>query len=455
MSDFGLRKRSRSHRAVSRRRLLQATAGAGIVAGIDGTRRSTSARAQEITYSRDYEGTTLNLLMEDLLETTIVEEMLPEFTELTGITVNFEKVAYPVMREKLVPQLAAGPGNGAYDVLEVDFYWVFEFARSGWVEDLGPRIAASEGQVDLERYIPAMLNIGSTVDDKTYYLPMFPYPMGLIYREDLLNDEALRAAYQEKTGEELTLPDSVEGYVDMAEAISGIAADLYGAAMQAQQVDPIVMEFCNFLYGLGGSYYTEDMTAPAINDETGVKAAELYARCVNNAAQPGAAGADLNDTMATYSQGRAFSMISYMFMLSVFNDDEASTVKGVNTMTVMPGGHGLTGSWSWGLPVSSPNPDAGWEFITWVESPEIAMRRALAGGVPAQSAPYENEEFLAEYPWMPQAKEMIASGEGLPAVTKQAQLVEIMGRHLSEVVSGGVTAQEGMDAAAEELQTLL
>jgi multiple sugar transport system substrate-binding protein len=455
MSDFGMRERLRPHHAVSRRRLLQATAGAGIVAGIGGSRRSSSAQAQEITFSRDYEGTNLNLLMEDLLETTVIEELLPEFTELTGITVNFEKVAYPVMREKLVPQLAAGPGNGAYDVLEVDFYWVFEFARSGWVEDLGQRIADSGGRMDLERYIPALLNIGSTVDDATYYIPMFPYPMGLIYREDLLNDEPLRAAYQEKTGEELALPDSVEGYVEMAEAISGIAADLYGAAMQAQQVDPIVMEFCNFLYGLGGSYYTEDMTAPAINDEIGVKAAELYARCVNNAAQPGAAGADLNDTMATYSQGRAFSMISYMFMLSVFNDDEASTVKGVNTMTVMPGGHGLTGSWSWGLPVSSPNPDAGWEFITWVESPEIAMRRALAGAVPAQEAPYENEEFLAEYPWMPQAKEMIASGEGLPAVTKQAQLVEIMGRHLSEVVSGGVTAREGMDAAAEELQTLL
>lgn len=55
----------------------------------------------------------------------------------------------------------------------------------------------------------------------------------------------------------------------------------------------------------------------------------------------------------------------------------------------------------------------------------------------------------------PQAKEMIATGEGLPAVTKQAQLVEIMGRHLGEVVAGGVTPQEGMDAAAAELLTLL
>ena len=284
--------------------MLQATAGAGLTIGLTHGNLLRSARAQDITFSRDYEGTTLNLLMEDLLETTIIEEMLPEFKDLTGITVNFEKVAYPVMHEKLVPQLAAGPGNGSYDVLEVDFYWVYEFARSGWVEDLGPRIQAADSQFDLKRYIPALLDIGSTVDDKTFYVPMYPYPMGLIYREDLFNDEEFQAAYKEQTGTDLALPDSVESYVAMAEAVSALDQDVYGAAMQAQQVDPIVMEFCNFLYGLGGAYYNADMTAPAINDETGVKAAELYARCVNNAAQPGAAGADLNDTMATYSQGQ-------------------------------------------------------------------------------------------------------------------------------------------------------
>jgi ABC-type glycerol-3-phosphate transport system substrate-binding protein len=440
-------------RGYSRRGLLQGTAGAGLAAGLG--LRGFPAGAQDITFSRDYEGTTLNMLMEDLLETTIIENLLPDFNDKTGITVNFEKVAYPVMHEKLVPQLAAGAGNGSYDVLEVDFYWVYEFARSNWVEDLGQRITDSGGAVDLARYIPAMLDINSSVDGKTFYIPMYPYPMGLIYREDLLNDEAFKTAYKDQTGQDLALPDSVEGYVDMAAAVSALNKGVYGAAMQAQQVDPIVMEFCNFLYGLGGSYYTEDMSAPAINDEMGVKAAELYARCVNTAAQPGAAGADLNDTMATYSQGKAFSMISYMFMLSEFNNQDASTVKDKNKMTVMPGGHGLTGAWSWGLPVSSPNPDAGWEFIKWVESPAIAMQRALAGGVPAQSAPYENQDFLTKYPWMPQALDMIASGEGLPPVTKQAQLVEIMGRHLSDVVSGAKTAQEGMDAAAEELKGLL
>ena len=51
---------------------------------------------------------------------------------------------------------------------------------------------------------------------------MYPYPMGLIYREDLLNDEAFKKAFKRQTGKDLALPDSVEGYVEMAKAISAL-----------------------------------------------------------------------------------------------------------------------------------------------------------------------------------------------------------------------------------------
>jgi ABC-type glycerol-3-phosphate transport system substrate-binding protein len=435
--------------------LLQASGAAGLALG-SGIRLGTGVGAQEITFSRDYAGTTLNMLMEDLLETQIIEDMLPEFTEQTGITVNFEKVAYGVMHEKLVPQLAAGPGNGTYDVLEVDFYWVYEFARSGWVEDLGQRITDSGGAIDLSRYIPATLDIVSQADGKSWYVPFYAYPMGLIYRDDLLNDEAFKAEFESASGKELAIPDSVEGYVDLATAISAWKGEeMYGAAMTAQQVDPIVMEFCNFLYSSGGDYYDADLTAPAINDETGVRAAQLYIDCVNNAAQPGAASANYDDSIAVYSQGRAFSSVSFMWMLAVVDGDEEAVAAGKNKAAVMPGGTGLSGAWGWGIPISSPNPDAGWEFVRWVESPVVARRRALAGSLPTQQAPYEDQEILDKYPWLPQAGAMITEGKGLPAVTKQTQLVEIVGRHLAEAVAGGATAQEAMDAAAAELAELL
>jgi ABC-type glycerol-3-phosphate transport system substrate-binding protein len=409
-----------------------------------------------VTFSREWEGTTLNLLMEDLLETTIIEEMLPEFEELTGITVNFEKVVYDVMHEKLVPQLAAGAGNGSYDVLEVDFYWVYEFARSNWVEPLDERIADSGGAIDPSRYVPATLDIVGRVDDQMYYVPFYAYPMGLIYRDDLLNDPAFQDEYRTATGQDLALPDSVEAYVELAKNIKTMRGDeLYGAAMTAQQVDPITMEFCNFLYSAGGDYYDAELTTPIVNDANGVKAAQLYVDCVNNAAQPGAASANYNDSIAVYSQGKAFSSVSFMWMLAVVDESEDSTVRGKNKATVMPGGTGLSGAWGWGIPISSPNPDAGWEFVRWVESPDVARRRALAGSLPTQSAPHDDPEVLAKFPWLPDAKGMISAGRGLPAVTKQTQLVEIIGRNLSEAVAGGKSPQEAMDAAAEELAELL
>lgn len=440
---------------LDRRRLLQAAGASGLALAAS-NRLGGIAGAQEITYSREFEGTTLNALMEDLIETTLIEEMLPDFEALTGIKVQFEKVVYPVMHDILVTQLAAGEGSGTYDFLEVDFYWVYEFARSGWVQELDQRIADSGGAVDLSRYSDAVRTISSTVDGKTYYVPMYVYPMGLLYRKDLMEDQAFKDAYKAIAGIDLALPTSVEEYVAAIKAINQVKpGELYGAAMQGMQGDPIVMEFCNFLFGIGGSFYNADVTAPAINDELGVKAVTLYVDAMTNGAQPGAANADLNDTGALWRQGKAFSSVSYLFLLADAENLEDSAVKGKGAVTTMPGGSGLTGSWSWGIPKSSPHPDAAWEFIKWVESPEVAMKRALGGSVAAQNAPYENPDYIAKYPWMAQVKDLVATGQGLPAVTKQAQLVEIMGRHLSDAVSGGKSPQDAMDAAAKELEELL
>src|SRR5215208_5918317 len=82
MSDFGMRRRMLGQTVLTRRRMLQATASAGLTIGLTQSNLLRSVRAQDITFTRDYEGTTLNLLMEDLLETTIIEEMLPEFTDV-------------------------------------------------------------------------------------------------------------------------------------------------------------------------------------------------------------------------------------------------------------------------------------------------------------------------------------------------------------------------------------
>ena len=56
---------------------------------------------------------------------------------------------------------------------------------------------------------------------------------------------------------------------------------------------------------------------------------------------------------------------------------------------------------------------------------------------------------------MGEVKDLLSTGKGLPGVTKQAQVVEIMGRHLSDAVTGGSSPQDAMNTAAAELKALL
>lgn len=445
---------------MSRRDLLHALAVAGVgisTTGLLGSLRAGSARAAgqrvpALQQAQPYAGQTLNVLMEDLLETTAIEELLPEFKEKTGIDVVFEKVQYGIMHEKLVPSLTSPPGEGSYDLLEVDFYWVGEFVAAGWMEKIGDRMK-QEGMT-MDPYIPAAVETNGRVRGEDWFLPMYPYPMGLIYRKDILGDQAVKDEFKARVGKDLdpstlTLPE----YAELAKMLK--TADRYGAAMQGQRVDPITMEWSNYLYAMGGDYYDKDLTRPLINQPNAVKALEIYIDVMKNAAQPGAAGANLDDQAAIYGQGKAATMITFAQMVAWAEDPANSVVRGLSAITTTPGGTGLMGAWSWGIPKSSPHPDAAWEFIKWVESPDIAKRRAMRGGLPAQKAIYEDPEWQAKFPHYSTLGTLIAGAKGLPLITRQPQLVEIVGKELSEAVAGAKTPQQALDDAAKGLAELL
>src|SRR5688572_2054638 len=83
---------------------------------------------------------TVSILMEAVPDTEYVKALLPEFEKETGISVNLEVVNYAEMHTKLVPQLVAK--EGSYSAIVVDFYWVGEFIKAGWLQPLDQRIAA-------------------------------------------------------------------------------------------------------------------------------------------------------------------------------------------------------------------------------------------------------------------------------------------------------------------------
>jgi multiple sugar transport system substrate-binding protein len=404
------------------------------------------------SHAASADGLKLTALMEDVPETQIIEALLPEFTKATGITVQFQKLAYGDMHQKLVTQLISN--QSAYNVLEVDFLWAGEFPEAGWLADLQPFVDKSG--FDMKPFIPSMMDLVGTHKGKLYMIPMYNYSMGLIYRTDLLKDAKLMEAYKKETGKDLGLPATLAEYVEISKFMKKNAG-VEGSAMQSQRGDPNSMEFSNYLFANGGQYLSADGNV-ALDSPEAIKALALYVDNIQNGGQKGALSANLDDARKLMCDGQAFSMVTYWWMLPQIDNKEACPkVAGQVALSVMPGGHGESGGWGWAIPKNeSPElQDAAWKFITWVQGKGVSIKRAMQGHAPTRSDVYEDAGVLAKYPYYKQALDVVASGMSFPIFTYSAQYEDVLGRQLSLAGSGEVKPDTAVKAAASGLDELM
>lgn len=392
------------------------------------------------------EGKQINILMEAVPDTTIVQNQIDAFEQETGIKVNIETIGYSSMHEKLLTQMISA--TNAYDVVVVDCYWVGEFTAAGWLENLDPYIEKSG--FDTSQYVDSMMNMVGKVDDTTYMLPFYNYMMSLIYRTDIFQDETLRSAYKAEFNKELEMPANLEEYVELCKWITAQGYDYTGVVMQGARPDPTVVEWANYLFSCGGDFYDEDGNI-TINSEEAVKALDLYIDCMDNAAPEGSKNFNLDEAFNVYAQGDAFSFISYNWMIPKLDNEEESSVVGLSELTPIPDGKSLNAGWGWGIPVNASDKDSAWEFIQWIESPEITKERALEGGSPTRKDVMSDEEVLAKWPYLETVCEIMEDSKTFPIMEDATQLIEVLGREISLAVSGDETSQEALDTVAEEM----
>ncbi|MEP0321567.1 ABC transporter substrate-binding protein [Bauldia litoralis] len=394
----------------------------------------------------------VNILMEGVPDTEYVKTLLPEFTKETGIEVNLEVVNYAEMHTKLVPQLLAS--KGSYSAIVVDFYWVGEFTKAGWLAPLDDMIKADN--FDTSVYVPKMMDLVGQVDGVTYMLPFYNYAMGLLYRTDLLEDEANKAAYLEATGMELAPPKTWGEYLEQVKFFT--KDGMHGVVNQGLRPDPIAMEWSNYLFANGGEFHDADWNA-TLNTPAGVAALEQYKTNVNEYGPLGSASFSFDEAFNVMAQGQAYSYITYNFFRTAIDDPSQSTVAGKVEIMPVPGqepgvGASLNGAWGWAIPKSSPNPEAAWTFLKWVESKKIAKERAMQGGSPTRIDVFDDADLNAKFDYMGAMKDMLLTSHNFPVFTYTPQLVEVLGRELSLAVADEATPADALAAVEAEMNEL-
>jgi len=395
---------------------------------------------------------TVTILMEGVPDTEYVKTLVPEFTKETGIEVNLEVVNYAEMHTKLVPQLVAS--KGSYSAIVVDFYWVGEFTKAGWLLPLDERIAADK--FDTSVYMPKMMDLVGKVDGVTYMLPFYNYAMGMLYRKDLLADEKNKTDFKSKYGTDLGVPKTWDEYLKQVEFFT--KDGMHGVVNQGLRPDPIAMEWSNYFFANGGEYHTDDWK-PTLNNEAGIKAVEQYTTNVNKYGPLGSASFSFDEAFNVMAQGKAYSYITYNFFRAGIDDPTKSSVVGKVEIMPVPGptadkGGSLNGAWGWAIPKSSPNPDAAWAFLKWVESHETAKKRALQGGSPTRTDVFDDPDVNAKYAYSQALKNMLLTSHNFPVFTYTPQLVEVLGRELSLAVAGEKKPAEALATVEVEMTEL-
>ncbi len=393
--------------------------------------------------------TTINILMEDVSDTEIVQDHIDEFEEETGIHVNIETIGYSSMHEKLLTQMISS--TNAYDIVVVDCYWVGEFTEAGWLEDLGPYI--EESGFDTSPYLESMMNMVGEVDGTTYMIPFYNYMMSLVYRTDVFEDEEMQIAYENDFGTSFEMPEDLEEYVELCKWITAQQTGISGVVMQGARPDPTVVEWCNYLFSCGGDFYDENGEI-IINNEDAVKALDLYVDNMLNAAPEGAKSFGFDEAFNVFAQGSAFSYITYNWMIPKLNNADESSVSGLVDIAPIPSGISLNAGWGWGIPANAANKDAAWQFISWIESDEMTKTRALEGGSPTREDVMLDEEVLEAYPYLETVYEIMKDAKIIPIMEDATQLVEVLGREISLTVTGDKSSQDALDTVAEEMKDM-
>lgn len=383
----------------------------------------------------------LNVIIEEVPDYDIVRDLSERFmAEHPDITVSFEAMPFDAMRDRILTSALAP--SATYDIIIVDNPWMEEFARAGFLEPLGERIAGTDGY-DMDDFFAPLREIG-IVDGETYGVPYYNYALGLIVRQDILDAEGAAA------------PATLDELMALAQALTN--DEMSGIAMQPQRGYKIMEEWKNWLYAAGGSLFAEDGSV-AIDSPEAVAALEAYIATYEAAAPESSLNWGFDEALRSVAAGNSAMMLSYNWMLPTLNapDGPAGDLAGSFRLHEVPGGKAVLGAWHWSIAANSDEKDAAWTFISWLTSPAIDKDRVIAGGAPIRRSVTMDETVWSQgfgEDYYTTVAAILEDAEPLATGVSAEEVIEVVGAELSAAVSGQKTVEAALGDARQGVERL-
>jgi len=284
--------------------------------------------------AKPYEGMEINVLT--FTGPQIAEPLQrrgPDFTELTGATVNVTIVPFSDLYQKILTDAATG--TNAFDAWVFAPQWMVDFIVPGYVEDLTDRVA-NDPAIEWDDVAPFFRDFSATYQGRIYTIPLDGDFHMVYYRTDLLEEAGLEP------------PKTWDDYLEIAaffhgKDLNGDGDPDYGSCIskaRAQQsywwITSIAAPFIQSQGTSQGTFFDTETMEPLVNNAAFSRALDIYLE-TGQYGPPDELNLNVGDTRSLFTAGRCALSMDWGDIGTLAIDPETSIVMDKTGAVITPG----------------------------------------------------------------------------------------------------------------------
>ncbi len=433
------------------------------------------------TAAAPYAGATIRGVSESSPPSVYVRDVLAkQFTELTGINVDFEATSWDQMYDKAIKDMEAN--TGIYDFVYIEQDIIYSYLARDFLVNINESLAANEAikapNVDFADFT-TFADYFKNADGDLFGIPMEAFTKMYLYRKDLFGDAAIQEAFKAKYGYDLAPATTHAQHRDIAEFFTQYGKDnnleLWGTTVQGstghpastyEYLESIAPSFGLYNWGINTENYKATTANGGALDSDLAKEALSFWVDLLQFAPPESTSSTWDEVASTFAAGRAAQGWVYFENGAWISTDADRSVVVGNVGVALPptaegviaaaeAGTGYIGYYdggAFGLPHSSKNKEAALLFLQYIAQKEVQPGWALAAPRITHTATFddpavlENDAKVDGYYTL--LKEQGKLFGGAPAFPFHSAVRETIDPFIHRALAGELTPAEALDQAA-------
>lgn len=415
---------------------------------------------------RQFEGETITILVTPAHYFTKFRELTPQFTELTGINVEFDVIPPREMRENAVLDFSSR--TGLYASHTADPMYLPLYVANGWIDPIedyhGNAQLTDQGWFDLEDIIP-LWRAADSVNGQLYALPAEGEVTIHIYRRDLYDQLGL------------TPPETLQELRETADALHEQEPNLSGLALRGFRGAGQNMYIWPSLFRAYGGEWFDASGNPQVNSDAGIDSLRYYVEVLNAYAPEGIENWNWPEIMEAFAGGSVAQYVDANSTASVIENPANSQVAGqvgYQRWPRGPSGRRVTSIWNWAMPINAQLPErtkqATWFYLQWLASRPTQLRSAIYKESPDavvrtgvnRLSLWGSDEYRQVVDFTPdyadvvlQSLEEDTDADWRPRRPEWPQIGEIMAVAVQQALVGQATPEEALNNANQQIANIV